>query len=216
MNYVSQSLYIHTYIQSIWLQVVLERSRRSTWRHLFIQLIDALGGHCGEKFCFSAPLRFNLAEGSRSGPYGNTGVTETDRATCRGGGSMQGSIKTSSDYTKCTQSIFPSIWSHALLLSVNRSSQLMVIITAGYPFIYSRLLFLCSIQDLLFSHIPFGCQESSANAPHCDHGNCKMYLEAMIVQVRRCTWRPRSGELRDTMGCQDQPNLEMHFEAEIK
>jgi len=43
-----------------------------------------------------------------------------------------------------------------------------------------------------------------------------MYLEAVIEQVERCTWRPRSSELRDALGGQDRVNSEIHSEAMIK
>jgi len=34
-------------------------------------------------------------------------------------------------------------------------------------------------------------------------------------QVWRCTWRPRSSELRDALGGQDRVNSEIHLEAVI-
>jgi hypothetical protein len=44
----------------------------------------------------------------------------------------------------------------------------------------------------------------------------KMHLESMIVQVCRCNWRPRLGELRDTLRARDHASLEMYLEAEIE
>jgi len=35
-------------------------------------------------------------------------------------------------------------------------------------------------------------------------------------RVWRCTWKPRSSELRDTLRGHDRASLEMHFEAEIE
>jgi len=43
-----------------------------------------------------------------------------------------------------------------------------------------------------------------------------MYLEAVIVRVWRCIWRPRSSNSRDALGGRDRVGLEMHLEAEIK
>ena len=42
-----------------------------------------------------------------------------------------------------------------------------------------------------------------------------MYLEAVIERVERCTWKPRSSELRDALGGRDRPSLEMQLEAMI-
>ena len=36
-----------------------------------------------------------------------------------------------------------------------------------------------------------------------------------MERVWRCTWRPRSGELRAALGGRDGASLEMHLEAEI-
>jgi len=43
-----------------------------------------------------------------------------------------------------------------------------------------------------------------------------IYLEATIELVWRCTWRPRSNELRDALGGRDRSSLEMHWEAVIE
>jgi hypothetical protein len=43
-----------------------------------------------------------------------------------------------------------------------------------------------------------------------------IYLRAVIELVWRCTWRPRSSELRDALGHRDQSGLEMHWEAEVE
>jgi len=43
-----------------------------------------------------------------------------------------------------------------------------------------------------------------------------IYLEAVIDRVWRCTWRPRSSELRDAQGGRDRPSLEMHLKTEIE
>jgi len=40
-----------------------------------------------------------------------------------------------------------------------------------------------------------------------------MYLKVVIDQVWRCTWRPRSRELRDALGGRDRSSLEIHWEA---
>jgi len=42
-----------------------------------------------------------------------------------------------------------------------------------------------------------------------------MYLEAVIERVERCTWKPRSSELRDALGGRDRASLEMQLEAMI-
>jgi len=43
-----------------------------------------------------------------------------------------------------------------------------------------------------------------------------MYLEAVIEQVERCTWRSSSSELRDALGGQVRVNSEMHLETKIE
>ena len=43
-----------------------------------------------------------------------------------------------------------------------------------------------------------------------------MHLEAVIERVWRCTWRPRSSELRDALRGRNQSSLEMHWEAVIE
>jgi hypothetical protein len=40
-------------------------------------------------------------------------------------------------------------------------------------------------------------------------------VEAVFELVWRCTWRPRSSELRDALGGRDRASLEMDLEAEI-
>jgi hypothetical protein len=49
-----------------------------------------------------------------------------------------------------------------------------------------------------------------------DGVNSEMHLEAMIEQVWRCKWRPRSSELRDALGGRDQASLEMQLEAKVE
>ena len=49
--------------------------------------------------------------------------------------------------------------------------------------------------------------------------NSEMHSQAVIVQVWRCTWRPKLSELRDALGGRDRryrASLEMHFEAVIE
>jgi hypothetical protein len=43
-----------------------------------------------------------------------------------------------------------------------------------------------------------------------------MYLEVMIEKVERCTWRPKSSELRDAHGGQEGVNSEIHSGAVIE
>jgi len=43
-----------------------------------------------------------------------------------------------------------------------------------------------------------------------------MYSEVVIERVERCTWRPRSSELRDALGCRDKVSSEMRWEAVIE
>jgi len=40
-----------------------------------------------------------------------------------------------------------------------------------------------------------------------------MQLEAVIEQVSRCTWRPKSSQLRDALGRHDLSRLEEYLEA---
>jgi hypothetical protein len=53
-------------------------------------------------------------------------------------------------------------------------------------------------------------------SPYTHRRFLTIYLEAAVELVWRCTWRPRSNELRDALGARDQASLEMHLEAEIK
>ena len=43
-----------------------------------------------------------------------------------------------------------------------------------------------------------------------------IHLKAVIERVERCTWRPRSSELRDALGGRDRVDSVMHWEAEIE
>jgi len=43
-----------------------------------------------------------------------------------------------------------------------------------------------------------------------------MHWEAVIERVWRCTWRPRSSELRAALGGRDQGSLEMQLQAMIE
>ena len=49
-----------------------------------------------------------------------------------------------------------------------------------------------------------------------DRVNSEMHMEAEIKWTQRCTWRPRSSELRDALGGRDLVNSEMHLDAEIE
>jgi len=53
-------------------------------------------------------------------------------------------------------------------------------------------------------------------SPYSHRRFLTIYLEAAIELVWRCTWRPRSSELRDALGGRDRSSLEMHWEAEIE
>jgi len=46
--------------------------------------------------------------------------------------------------------------------------------------------------------------------------NSEIHSEAVIERVWRCTWRPRSSELRDALGGRDRSSLEMCWEAEVE
>jgi hypothetical protein len=46
--------------------------------------------------------------------------------------------------------------------------------------------------------------------------NSEMHFEAVIELVWRCTWRPKSSELRDALGGRDRSSVEMHWEAKIE
>jgi len=43
-----------------------------------------------------------------------------------------------------------------------------------------------------------------------------MHSEAVIERVGRCTWRPRSNELRNALGGRDRASLEMQTETETE
>jgi len=53
-------------------------------------------------------------------------------------------------------------------------------------------------------------------SPYTHLRSFTMYLEAMIELVWRCTWRPRSSELRDALGGRNRSSLEMLWEALIE
>jgi len=53
-------------------------------------------------------------------------------------------------------------------------------------------------------------------SPFTHHHSLTIYLEAVIELVWRCTWRPRSSELRVALGGRDQSSLQMHWEAVIE
>jgi hypothetical protein len=44
----------------------------------------------------------------------------------------------------------------------------------------------------------------------------EMHLESVIERVWKCTWRPRSSELRDALSGWDGPSLEMNMNAIIE
>jgi len=62
-----------------------------------------------------------------------------------------------------------------------------------------------------------GCLPSSSSiSQHLDGVNFEMHSEALIEQVRICSWRPDSSEFADQLeGC-DRANLKMHIEAVIE
>jgi hypothetical protein len=43
-----------------------------------------------------------------------------------------------------------------------------------------------------------------------------MHWQAVIKRVWRCTWRPRSSELKAALGGHDRSSLEMRWETEIE
>jgi len=53
-------------------------------------------------------------------------------------------------------------------------------------------------------------------SPYTRRRSLMMYSEAVIEQVERCTWWPRSSELRDALGGRDRVNSEIHSEAVIE
>jgi hypothetical protein len=53
-------------------------------------------------------------------------------------------------------------------------------------------------------------------SPYTHRHSLMIYLEAVIVLVWRCNWRPRSSELKLALGGRDRARLEMHLEAEIE
>jgi len=148
--------------------------------------------------------------------YGDTGITEINSAT--------GSIylgDTWVDRHHCiignTHSIFPSSWSHALWPRVHTSTQFVLFILAGYPFISSHpLSTLLEPEPLYLKHslwmpcevwrsVDDGCvPSSSTGSPHSDRVNVDMHFMAVIKWVWRCTWRQSWSEIED-----------MHLEAMI-
>jgi hypothetical protein len=46
--------------------------------------------------------------------------------------------------------------------------------------------------------------------------NRELQLQAVIDRVWRCTWRPRSSELRAVLVGRDRSSLEMHLEEGIE
>ena len=61
--------------------------------------------------------------------------------------------------------------------------------------------------------------DSTYVTPVSPYTHCRsitIYLEAVIELLWRCTWRPRSTELRDAIGGRDRSSLEMHWEAVIE
>jgi len=53
-------------------------------------------------------------------------------------------------------------------------------------------------------------------SPYTHRCSLTIYLEAVIELVWRCTWGPRSGELRDGLGDHDRSSLEMNWQAMIE
>jgi hypothetical protein len=53
-------------------------------------------------------------------------------------------------------------------------------------------------------------------SPYTHRRSLTIYFEAVIKLVWRCTWRPRSSELKDALGGRDRSSLEMHLEAEVE
>jgi len=53
-------------------------------------------------------------------------------------------------------------------------------------------------------------------SPYTHHRSLTIYLVTMIKLLRRCTWRPTSSELRDSLGGRDRSSLEIHWEAVIE
>ena len=53
-------------------------------------------------------------------------------------------------------------------------------------------------------------------SPYTHHRSLMIYIEAVIELVWRCTWRPRTSELREALGGRERSSLEMHWEAVIE
>jgi len=53
-------------------------------------------------------------------------------------------------------------------------------------------------------------------SPYTRHRSLTIYLQAVIERVERCTWRPGSTELRDTLPGRDRGSVEMHLEDKIE
>jgi len=234
------SVSVYIYIRLIWLQAVFKRSQRITWRRQLSELRDALGGHCGEKICFSLPPPFNLAGGSRRVAYSDAGITETDWAT-RGGGvgryrvvyRLHLSIRNTHSLSfpalgplhSCRDFIDPRNFcgssqlgttSYRLTLSSNTPTRTTVSqeITSdanrALPFHRTIVVWTLSCPWRLWSS-----ESGDALGGHA-RVNSEMQLDAVSDRIWRCTWRPRSSELRDAIGCHDQAWLDTRLEAEIK
>jgi len=60
------------------------------------------------------------------------------------------------------------------------------------------------------------CLRTSQGALEDDNRvNSEIHSEAVIEWVWRCTWRPKSSELRDALGGRDRASSEMHVEARV-
>jgi len=53
-------------------------------------------------------------------------------------------------------------------------------------------------------------------SPYSRRRSVTMYLEALILRGKRCTWRPWSSKFGDALWGRDQASVEIHFEAVIE
>jgi len=150
--------------------------------------------------------------------YGDTGIMEIHSTT----GSIylaHPQVNRHHLIIRNKHSIFPSSWSHALLLNFYGSTRFgwilvhscqaftdpHIVCCSSWPGIPSNTLtlFLHSLsQTRSLSRIPFGCHarcggvlmisclpSSSTISPHHDRVNSEIHSKAMIEQIWRLTWR---------------------------
>ena len=157
--------------------------------------------------------------GSRRGAYGDTGIMETDWAT----GSIDlgdPGVDRHHFLIRNTHSIFPSCWSHALLLSFDWSTQFVWFLTHSFrAFIDPHNLCGSSWPGSL-SHLWARTAQShkfpldvARGAGECWWSAlcflALLYHHTVIEPVSRCTLTPWLSEFGDALGGHDRANFEV-------